>query len=66
MNKKVLEIMLVSISIMLISACGKKEKLYEIPDLSQYKTEHIYAEIIICRITSNGRSRENETERRNE
>lgn len=41
MNKKVLEIMLVSISIMLISACGKKEKLYEIPDLSQYKTDYV-------------------------
>ena len=26
---------------MLISACGKKEKLYEIPDLSQYKTDYV-------------------------
>ena len=33
MKKKVLAIMLVTVSIMLISACGKKEKLYEIPDL---------------------------------
>ena len=39
MKKKVLAIMLVTVSIMLISACGKKEKLYEIPDLSQYKTD---------------------------
>ena len=38
MKKKVLAIMLVAVSIMLISACGKREKLYEIPDLSQYKT----------------------------
>ena len=37
MKKKVLAIMLVAMSIMLISACGKKENLYEIPDLSQYK-----------------------------
>ena len=40
MKKKVLAIMLVAMSIMLISACGKKEKLYEIPDLSQYKTDY--------------------------
>ena len=31
--------MLVAVSIMLISACGKK--LYEIPDLSQYKTDYV-------------------------
>ena len=29
MKKKVLAIMLVAMSIMLISACGKKEKLYD-------------------------------------
>ena len=33
--------MLVAMSIMLISACGKKENLYEIPDLSQYKTDYV-------------------------
>ena len=33
--------MLVAVSIMLISTCGKKEKLYEIPDLSQYKTDYV-------------------------
>ena len=33
--------MLIAMSIMLISACGKKEKLYEIPDLSQYKTDYV-------------------------
>ena len=41
MKKKVLAIMLVAVSIMLISMCGKKEKLYEIPDLSQYKTDYV-------------------------
>ena len=41
MKKKVLAIMLVAMSIMLISACGKKENLYEIPDLSQYKTDYV-------------------------
>ena len=41
MKKKVLAIMLVAMSIMLISVCGKKENLYEIPDLSQYKTDYV-------------------------
>ena len=41
MKKKVLAIMLVTVSIMLISTCGKKEKLYEILDLSQYKTDYV-------------------------
>ncbi len=41
MKKKVLAIMLIAVSIMLISACEKKEKLYEIPDLSQYKTDYV-------------------------
>ena len=41
MKKKVLAIMLVAMSIMLISACGKEENLYEIPDLSQYKTDYV-------------------------
>ena len=41
MKKKVLAIMWVAVSIMLISSCGKKEKLYEIPDLSQYKTDYV-------------------------
>ena len=41
MKKKVLAIMLIAMSIMLISACGKKENLYEIPDLSQYKTDYV-------------------------
>ena len=41
MKKKVLAIMLIAVSIMLISVCEKKEKLYEIPDLSQYKTDYV-------------------------
>ena len=41
MKKKVLAIMLIAVSIMLISACEKKEKLYEIPNLSQYKTDYV-------------------------
>ena len=41
MKKKVLTIILVAVSIMLISKKKKKEKLYEIPDLSQYKTDYL-------------------------
>ena len=41
--------MLVAVSIMLISACGKKEKLYEIPDLSQYKTDYV-GDIFFCHL----------------
>ena len=52
MKKKVLAIMLVAVSIMLISSCGKKEKLYEIPDLSQYKTEYVGDSSNVIKIVS--------------
>ena len=29
------------VSAILLSACGRKEELYEIPDLSQYKTDYV-------------------------
>ena len=38
MMKKVIPIILFTVSAILLSACGRKEELYEIPDLSQYKT----------------------------
>lgn len=41
MKKKATAIILVLLSIVLVSACGKKEELYEIPDLSQYKTDYV-------------------------
>ena len=43
MKKKALAIILVSMSIMSISACGRKEivTVYETPDLSQYKTDYV-------------------------
>ena len=37
MMKKVIPIILFTVSAILLSACGRKEELYEIPDLSQYK-----------------------------
>lgn len=39
MMKKVIPIILFTVSAILLSACGRKEELYEIPDLSQYKTD---------------------------
>ena len=53
MKKKVLAIMLIAVSIMLISACEKKEKLYEIPDLSQYKTDYVGDSSNVINIVSN-------------
>ena len=50
--KKVLAIMLVAVSIMVISACGKKEKLYEIPDLLQYKTDYVGDSSNVIKIVS--------------
>lgn len=41
MNGKTLALILSVISITSISSCGKKEALYEIPDLSQYKTDYV-------------------------
>ena len=32
---------MVLISIILVSACGKNEEMYEIPDLAQYKTDYV-------------------------
>ena len=39
--KKVMPIILFTVSAILLSACGRKEELYETPDLSQYKTDYI-------------------------
>ena len=41
MKKKVIEIILIVVSIMSLPACGKKEEMYEVPDLSQYKTDYV-------------------------
>ena len=41
MMKKVMPIILFTLSAILLSACGRKEELYETPDLSQYKTDYI-------------------------
>ena len=41
MKKKVIAIILVVLSIMPVSACGRKQEIYEVPDLSQYKTDYV-------------------------
>ena len=41
MMKKVIPIILFTVSAILLSACGRKEELYEIPNLSQYKTDYV-------------------------
>lgn len=42
MNRKTIAIMLIVVSIMSISACGRNnEEMYEVPDLSQYKTDYV-------------------------
>ena len=41
MKKKVITIILIVLSIISVTACGRKEKMYEIPDLSQYKTDYV-------------------------
>ena len=41
MKKKVIVIITAVLLIMSVSACGNKEKMYEVPDLSQYKTDYV-------------------------
>ena len=38
---KILAIIPIVMLIISLSACGRKETLYEIPDLSQYKTDYV-------------------------
>lgn len=52
MRKKVIAIILLVLSIMSVSACGRKEKLYEIPDLSQYKTDYVGDSSNVIKIVS--------------
>ena len=52
MRKKVIAIILLVLSIMSVSACGRKEKLYKIPDLSQYKTDYVGDSSNVIKIVS--------------
>ena len=52
MRKKVIAIILLVLSIMSVPACGRKEKLYKIPDLSQYKTDYVGDSSNVIKIVS--------------
>ena len=52
MMKKVIPIILFTVSAILFSACGRKEELYEIPDLSQYKTDYVGDSSNVIKIVS--------------
>ena len=52
MKKKVIAIILIVLSIILVPACGRKEKMYEVPDLSQYKTDYVGDSSNVIKIVS--------------
>ena len=41
MKKKSIAIILVVLSIISFPACGRNKEMYEVPDLSQYKTDYV-------------------------
>ena len=52
MKGKALAVILAVVSIMSVSACGRQETVYEIPDLSQYKTDYVGDSANIINIVS--------------
>ena len=52
MKKKAIAIILIVLSVMSISACGRKEEMYEVPDLSQYKTDYVGDSSKVIKIVS--------------
>ena len=52
MKKKVIAIMLIVLSILSVPACGRKEEMYEVPDLSQYKTDYVGDSSNVIKIVS--------------
>ena len=41
MQKKLIAIILIVLSITSVPSCGRKKEMYEVPDLSQYKTDYV-------------------------
>ena len=41
MKKKLIAIILIVLSITSVPSCGRKKEMYEVPDLSQYKTDYV-------------------------
>ena len=52
MKKKVIVIIMFVVSIMSLPACGRKEEMYEVPDLSQYKTDYVGDSSNVIKIVS--------------
>lgn len=52
MKKKALAIIMVAVSIISISACGREETVYQVPDLSQYKTDYVGDSSNVVKIVS--------------
>ena len=52
MKKKVIAIIMIVVSIMSLPACGRKEEMYEVPDLSQYKTDYVGDSSKVIKIVS--------------
>ena len=52
MKKKALAIIMVAVSIISISACGREETVYQVPDLSQYKTDYVGDSSNVIKIVS--------------
>ena len=52
MKKIVITIILVALSVMLVSACGRKKEMYEVPDLSKYKTDYVGDSSNVIKIVS--------------
>ena len=41
MKKKLIASILIVLSITFVPSCGRKKEMYEVPDLSQYKTDYV-------------------------
>ena len=52
MKKEVIVGIMFVVSIMSLPACGRKEEMYEVPDLSQYKTDYVGDSSNVIKIVS--------------
>ena len=52
MKKKLIAIILIVLSITFVPSCGRKKEMYEVPDLSQYKTDYVGDSSNVIKIVS--------------
>ena len=52
MKKKLIAIILIVLSITSVPACGREKEMYEVPDLSQYKTDYVGDSSNVIKIVS--------------